>query len=48
MLIFWSESRDDSVEKSKGSVWRRKQQFDFLSSPELSSLFYNVAIRPKF
>ena len=30
MLIFWSQSRGNTVEKVKGSVWLRKQQFDFL------------------
>ena len=30
MLILWSESRGNTLEKAKGSVWLRKQQFDFI------------------
>ena len=33
MLIFWSESRGSTVEKSKGSVWLRKELFAVLPVP---------------
>ena len=28
MLIFWSESRNNTVEKAKWSLWLRKQEAD--------------------
>ena len=28
MLIFWSESRGNTIEKAKGSLWLRKQEVD--------------------
>ena len=48
MLIFWSESRDNTVEKAEGSVWLRKLQLDFLPIQSRDSRFFNVDVRPKF
>ena len=45
MLIFWSESRDNTVEKAMVSVWLRKQEVDVLP---LQSRAFNITIRPKF
>ena len=48
MLIFWSESRGNTIEKATGSVWLRKQQFDFRPFQSRATRFFNIAIRPKF
>ena len=46
MLIVWSESRGNALEKAKGSVWLRKQEADVLLIQSYPS--FNVAICPKF
>ena len=48
MLIFWSETRGNTAEKAKGSVWLRKQETDVLQLQSRATASFNVAIRPKF
>ena len=48
MLVFWSESRSNTVKKEEGSVRLHKQQFDSLAVDSRAPRLSNVAIRPKF